>query len=692
MSQQVNPESIRDDVSTTGRPARNYLLLAWVIVPAALLLAVLIYLVRGDSPVEAPTTSDTREPENYLQQIRSTLARQTDLATCRVIVAQLNSHLRQSEEHQPAKLTTQQSEQLANLLGLQSDELAELGSTTFTPLDARHLESCFLFRDAAKSLELSPMKGSTVTAKQSSLDRAKEGFAWVMRQVRLVPAEKQVVTDLPTPPALVLRRGTGSALERALVYLALLEQFGLDEDETLGLQGVLMFVPDEKGQPRFWCCGVTIGNETAVYLFDPRMGLPLPGPQGKGIATLEQATTDPSILNQLKIDKLAYDITPEQVKTATVSIVCPLSAASPRMRLLQDKMLRDRAWRGKPLPHQVRVRLAEDPFQIQTSLRKVVSQTQSLNFWKQGVTLSRQFFGKDDGGVDTGIPFPIAKLNGFSTAEDRSTYRLPREQIFNLSMVPWEEYPAVFRDPQQFRFDMGLGQRLRGIYAAPFLGALTDPKSPREQALRGNFKTAVQDLAMQAPVLLTARNRLQEANVEELYRGVSDWILEKANPAFAFQLRSRGTPEEPRANRMVDELFKWRGTEPIAILLTGAIAGPRSAEVMYQLALYRQEQAHRQELRLALAKQAGLTLPGENTEAELLWKDTENYWREFLENHPNRPASSVARLRQAESQIARGEVRLARSNLEQLATLQGTITDLERLACLWLANQLPSDQ
>src|SRR5438132_607129 len=83
------------------------------------------------------------------------------------------------------------------------------------------LEACFLLRDAARSLEVGLAGGKA--ARQTPLDRAEAGFAWVVREVRLPPPGRQPISAEPAPPAPVLRRGQGSPLERALVFLALLE-------------------------------------------------------------------------------------------------------------------------------------------------------------------------------------------------------------------------------------------------------------------------------------------------------------------------------------------------------------------------------------------------------------------------------------------------------------------------------------
>lgn len=71
-----------------------------------------------------------------------------------------------------------------------------------------------------------------------------------------------------------------------------------------GIDCVVLALPSltgasENAALRLWCIGVPIGNE--LYLFEPRLGLPLPDPKGGGIATLRMAKTDPNVLRRAKL-------------------------------------------------------------------------------------------------------------------------------------------------------------------------------------------------------------------------------------------------------------------------------------------------------------------------------------------------------------------------------------------------------
>ncbi len=66
------------------------------------------------------------------------------------------------------------------------------------------------------------------------------------------------------------------------------------------------------------------------------------------------------------------------------------------------------------------------------------------------------------------------------------------------------------------------------------------------------------------------------------------------------------------------------------------------------------------------------------------WKDAAGYWKEFLDTYPTRNGSVAARLRLAETQAMRGEYPQAEETLKDLSA---DMTDLEKLARLWLIEQ-----
>jgi hypothetical protein len=282
------------------------------------------------------------DPEETLEPARDTLAKSPDLAACRGALQQINNHIARHPDERPPALTDEQRQflQAPDKLGLNADELTEAAAGAYTLLDGQHLDQCLLFRDVARALDVDGLPQP---------EQAAAAFAWAVREVRPgswavppVPVLQGLVGKLQErdirelPPHLVVRRGWGSALERGIVFVTLLEQ--------LGIPGCLLVNPTEDNNLALaWGCGALVTRPDGgrdVLVFDPRLGLPLPGPDGRGVATLAQLRDRPDLAKQLTADdQTPYDRTREKILASEVFLVAPLSAVSPRMRHLQDRLL-----------------------------------------------------------------------------------------------------------------------------------------------------------------------------------------------------------------------------------------------------------------------------------------------------------------------------------------------------------------
>ena len=162
-----------------------------------------------------------------------------------------------------------------------------------------------------------------------------------------------------------------------------------------------------------------------IYLFDTRLGLPLPGPkvpgedvalagsplsifpgnlpwaawsQGKRsqppLATLAQIRTRPDLLQQLTVDpRYPYDVTPEQAAKGEIQVACPLSALAPRMRFLEEE-----------LSSTNKVSLAVDPKGLLETFQKAAAgQGIPVRIWNEGgdpntpARVLRAFLPPDEG-------------------------------------------------------------------------------------------------------------------------------------------------------------------------------------------------------------------------------------------------------------------------------------------------------
>jgi hypothetical protein len=647
--------------------------LGWRVGGALIVLAVgLVVLVLAVGKPSPPATQkgvETSTEEGGLDSARQSLVKDADLTTCQAALNQINTALSEPGGPRPPTLGDGQAGALRKEAFLDAGEVEEISGGNFTRLDAHHLEACLLLRDAARALEVRGPDGSEQAA---PLERAAAAFDWVVRQTRLG------VSGVQTPPVQVLHRGWGSALDRALIFLALLEQVGSPDGRSSDLTGCLVFYPGkEPGKLTFWACGVVVNGGRDLYLFDPRLGLAIPGPGGKGIATLAEARSRPEVLAQLGAgDKLPYDVKPEQVREAQFALYCPLSALAPRMRYLQDEVL----------PPAVEVRLAADPAgdlaRVKAAAGAGAGKEPVVQVWREGVGLLRRFLGPDEGGVDKDVPFLLRNLGGFTLPTDDAVVQLGRRQLFQLELVPWPDLPPQFQDNKRFPYNIGLGLRVRNAFARPFTRATLEPGMPRDLLLRGQVSQA-------AKLLVEERDQWEEQRRQRETAGpldaqVNEWV-EKAISVYAQQLRARTPEEQEQANRAVAEL--WNKSQAVTLLLNGAVAGARGADIIYQLGLCTQERAERLQARLDLLARPGGDAPTEadREKAQAAWSDALGWWKQYTEQHAGAPGQAQARRLRGRAQAMLGDRQGAAASWREQP--EGSLP-WETLAGQYLARQL----
>ncbi|CAN5915223.1 hypothetical protein BH23PLA1_BH23PLA1_36990 [soil metagenome] len=166
----------------------------------------------------------------------------------------------------------------------------------FGVADARHMEDCLLYRSVA----------TRVAGTGETLERVRRLFDWTIHNVQLIPEGSLIPTQLvqqgieqvPMRPYDVLSRGQAVEVpgspwaERAWVFMVLCRQINVD----VGL--ITYEVPDQEA-PYVWTCVALVDG--VPYLFDTRIGLAIPGPDGQGVATFEEAATVPIVLDRLDL-------------------------------------------------------------------------------------------------------------------------------------------------------------------------------------------------------------------------------------------------------------------------------------------------------------------------------------------------------------------------------------------------------
>ncbi|NLF70532.1 MAG: tetratricopeptide repeat protein [Candidatus Anammoximicrobium sp.] len=202
--------------------------------------------------------------------------------------------------------------------------LQALDKREFTVEDVRYLRQASWARSISKwvaqgpnPLELSRWLKQLEQARGEphayEVSLAARLFDWTVRNIQLsplLPFPAQTAGPVGTPNASPLQQATpgpgytafpwqtllygqGDAWQRARIFMLLCRQQQIDT--------VMLAFDDLRSspRPRPWLPAVLIDDQ--LYLFDTRLGLPIRGPGGAGIATLAQVRQDPGILRALDV-------------------------------------------------------------------------------------------------------------------------------------------------------------------------------------------------------------------------------------------------------------------------------------------------------------------------------------------------------------------------------------------------------
>lgn len=612
------------------------------------LVGILMASRRGPSLPASGTGHRSGPSEDILPAIRETFQKGSGYLACRNAVQQLNTYIDRNPDKKPEPLPD--LEAVRKQFGLRNDELAEINSSSFTLLDAHYIDLCMLLRDAAHSLKLEG---------QPPLVRAQKAFEWIMRQVQLRQPARY---PFSAPSQFVLRRGWGTSLERSLAFLDMLHQ--------IKIPGCLTGFQDGGNNNRliYWIPGALVDSE--IYLFDTRMGIPLPSPDGNGIATLRQIRTHPKPFEHLRFDDMhSYDVSIEQAHSAEILLTVPLSGIGPRMKLLES------ALGGRQKVHAY-----------------VDWEALSKEFQKatQGQNISVQFLG-----ASGDLAGPMRVLRTFlPPLEGGIDERLGLLQQFNWNLVPGFNVPRVIQE----QLGSGeFGEMLVSLFWRPFYEFFMDPRgqTPRELVLRGELDEASTRLT-QSPVLLHfrggllsmfapltdkemewVRNGMQKLNLESLQdlsqtgsENISENVRAWCNQAFsAYREYSTASDEEDRlAKRQQAVKVFMAGDKDLHMLFLSSVGKPLAAEAAYQKALCFHERAAR-------APTAGN------------WKAAANWWGKYTQDRDFSlsPRMSQARLLRAEALRLQPDTAAAVAELEKP---DAGLTNLEETARMFQNRQL----
>ena len=254
-------------------------------------------------------------------------------------------------------------EAFKSVQGLLSPEEFEerFGSTNFQLGDIPHLRDSYLFRRvlewADRPQSDDPLLQSWLAGKAEELGESEANklrtvtrlFDWTVRNVAYEPMEVPT-TGLNSPDMpfgmvlqgagyrqtdyLTLWRGIGDSLRRPGIITQLCRQADIPAF-------VLARQDAESGELMPWCVAALIANE--VYLFEPNLSTYIPGPGQEGIATLDQARKDASVMRRLNIPGFfEYPLSKDDVQQSIALLNYQPEVVSARMAFLESGLTGDR--------------------------------------------------------------------------------------------------------------------------------------------------------------------------------------------------------------------------------------------------------------------------------------------------------------------------------------------------------------
>ena len=161
------------------------------------------------------------------------------------------------------------------------------------------------------------------------LDFVIKAFDWLVRNMQLDPA-----TSLGDPQSLpifsweALMLGHGDYLDRARNLILIARQRAIPV--------VMLGIDRDDAEPEPWLPAALIGGQ--LYLFDTRLGLPLPDSAGEGVATLAELVENPGLLRECDTKEFTYPIQADDLRNVVAMIDATPGYLSQRMKLVESAL------------------------------------------------------------------------------------------------------------------------------------------------------------------------------------------------------------------------------------------------------------------------------------------------------------------------------------------------------------------
>lgn len=513
-------------------------------------------------------------------QALAVLENQQDLTNCRTVLQQLDA---QDGAGSRPTLSEAERAELTSRFGLTPAESAELGQATFSQTDAAYLQECLLVRAGVRALKIDS---------RPPLERARIGFD---RACRLVYLDER--TPWPANPWTTLEGGSGVALSRAYVVLAVWQQLGLD--------GCLVGPPALKTTASYTvtptvldvrttyapvrACGVQLGED--VFLFDPAGGRALATADGKGVLTLAQARQKPETVTGFDAD---------EVKTWRPYLAPPLPGLARRMEWLQQR-----------IPGGTDVKLF-----VNLAGRTDRAGGSVPEIWNP-----------------TGDQFsPSRVLTRFMAEEATGHSSIALRDQHRLAMTPLDRLPKTTLGGRAL-------SELTGAFLSQFGSLRYAPNTPRDLLLRGQYSDAMSALDDVKKTVDNARTRMDQDPT--LQKDFERWT-EELQVLTAKTLRPE--PDDPTGAEAQRNLQRFR-THPRnqdveRAFVLGHASRPLAAEVSFLTAECVHERAERAQV-------------DGSDRAKDLWRNAAEWWQRFLDASAQANSPFPAREPHAQKLLAR---------------------------------------
>jgi hypothetical protein len=332
-------------------------------VAAALALTLVVPLVGCSEASEsearrAPSQTGTRG--GLFESVAVTLDRLEQYETDQILKQtcdRLNQWFLQESPQlawQPDPLLAELDDELRNL-----PEVSMLEGVRFqAPDDGWYLQEAVWLRNISNKARADQF---------DDLDVARRLFDWTVRNIQLEAdwsgSEEKRVRHRPFE---TLMFGRGTAIERAWIFALLARQQGLNV--------VFLGIQDKDGAVRPWLPALVADDK--LYLFDTRLGMPIPGPAPGSVATLSEVVENDALLRKLDLDaEHPYPVSSEDLKHVVAYVEATPPALSRRMALVESRLTGNHkmklispghalAEQVAKLPHVTAARLWPMPFEV----------------------------------------------------------------------------------------------------------------------------------------------------------------------------------------------------------------------------------------------------------------------------------------------------------------------------------------